>query len=92
MDLRHYLYRPAFPRGRKHSGGDNFRITSIAASCAPTWELKNVEVKWKTTTGISQVRTAEMNDGRAEYTLSGQRARKDYRGIVVSKGRKVLRK
>ena len=68
-----------------------FRYISTA-SCAPTWELKNVEVKWKTTTGISQVRTAEMNDGSAEYTLSGQRARKDYRGIVVSKGRKVLRK
>lgn len=44
------------------------------------------------TTGISStVENQKANDG-ATYNLAGQRVDKNYKGIVISDGKKVIRK
>ncbi len=45
-----------------------------------------------TTTGISSTVQAKKTNNVADYNLAGQRVDKNYKGIVISDGKKVIRK
>lgn len=58
---------------------------------AGTWEIKNLSVKESTSTFIGEVKENNLMEG-SRYNLSGQRVGKDYKGVVIENGRKVLKK
>lgn len=56
---------------------------------AGTWEVKNVSVKDKNATNISNIK-ADTNADSPLYNLAGQRVSKSYKGVVIKNGKKVL--
>ena len=94
------IYRGYYLEGEKFSAEDqiklgdevvvkgrlqNYQGTTPEVATGSSIAILNGEVS-----GISSVNTAAA-DGQA-YTLSGQRVGQEYRGIVISNGKKLLRK
>ena len=59
---------------------------------AGTWEIKKFKVEDKNATGVNTIKTAEQNANAPMYNLAGQRVSKDYKGIVIQNGRKMIKK
>ena len=94
------IYRGYYLEGEKFSAEDqiklgdevvvkgrlqNYQGTTPEVATGSSIAILNGEVS-----GIASVNTAAA-DGQA-YTLSGQRVGQEYRGIVISNGKKLLRK
>lgn len=56
---------------------------------AGTWEVKNISVKDKNATNISNIK-AETNANAPLYNLAGQRVSKSYKGVVIRNGKKTI--
>ncbi len=53
--------------------------------------LMSVSIVRSTSTGISTVKTADVNDG-AIYNLAGQKVGEGFKGIAIRNGKKVVMK
>ena len=72
---------------KQAEGEQILRFTINPGNC----NIDKVELEC-TSTGIDEVGLSQSADDEVKYNLSGQKINANYRGIVVSKGRKILRK
>jgi len=72
--------------GKLFQVGFRYKSTTNAA---PTWEVKNFFVSGETD-GIESV-TTDANENEDVFNLAGQKVGDSYKGVVIKKGRKILR-
>lgn len=81
-----------FHLGYTFAEGENIAIKGILVQYRNSYEIYPVEDPAQTT-GISDVKKVTVLDENAPiYNLAGQRVSKDYKGVVIQNGRKVIRK
>lgn len=78
--------------------GKQIKIAFVYKSttkCAPTWEIKNLQVVGEVkTNNITHIRAAYhyLDISKPMYNLQGQRVNRYYRGVVIQNGRKYILK
>lgn len=69
-------------------GKQIIRITIIGANC----DIDKVEFKLVESSGISDINSDETDGTSPVYSISGQRVGDNYKGVIIIKGKKVVRK
>lgn len=65
-------------------------ITMCRAQTATNLFITKIEITTSSSTGINSVKTA--NESNVEYNLAGQQVDKNYKGVVVKNGKKMIQK
>ncbi len=72
--------------------GASYDITGIVVPYGKIYEIiPTVAPTATTATGINEVKTAQAENAAA-YNLAGQKVGKDYKGVVVKNGKKIIQK
>ncbi len=81
------------PTDLTYTDNDGSKQHAYAVSAVYTiGESRQTKATWQESTGISQPTTAVTNTSAPAYNLAGQRVGKDYKGIIVVDGKKILRR
>lgn len=72
---------------------DAFRAyISVPSTALSTAASRSIDLDFGGTTGINEIQNAQSSSAAATYDVAGKRVGKNYKGVVVSNGKKMIKK
>ena len=72
---------------------DAFRAyISVPSTALSTAASRSIDLDFGGTTGINEIQNAQSSSAQATYDVAGKRVGKNYKGVVVSNGKKMIQK
>lgn len=72
---------------------DAFRAyISVPSTAHSTAASRSIDLDFGGTTGINEIQNAQSSSAAATYDVAGKRVGKNYKGVVVSNGKKMIQK
>lgn len=72
---------------------DAFRAyISVPSTTLSTAASRSIDLDFGGTTGINEIQNAQSSSAAATYDVAGKRVGKNYKGVVVSNGKKMIQK
>ena len=72
---------------------DAFRAyISVPSAALSTAASRSIDLDFGGTTGINEIQNAQSSSAAATYDVAGKRVGKNYKGVVISNGRKMIQK
>ena len=72
---------------------DAFRAyISVPSTALSTAASRSIDLDFGGTTGINEIQNAQSSSAQATYDVAGKRVGKNYKGVVVSNGKKKIQK
>lgn len=72
---------------------DAFRAyISVPTTALSTAASRSIDLDFGGTTGINEIQNAQSSSAAATYDVAGKRVGKNYKGVVVSNGKKMIQK
>lgn len=84
--------------GKFVHAGDNASIDafrayiSVPSTALSTAASRSIDLDFGGTTGINEIQNAQSSSAAATYDVAGKRVGKNYKGVVVSNGKKMIQK
>lgn len=72
---------------------DAFRAyISVPSTALSTAASRSIDIDFGGTTGINEIQNAQSSSAAATYDVAGKRVGKNYKGVVISNGKKMIQK
>lgn len=72
---------------------DAFRAyISVPTTALSTAASRSIDIDFGGTTGINEIQNAQSSSAAATYDFAGKRVGKNYKGVVISNGKKMIQK
>ena len=72
---------------------DAFRAyISVPSTALSTAASRSIDIDFGGTTGINEIQNAHSSSAAATYNVAGKRVGKNYKGVVISNGKKMIQK
>lgn len=72
---------------------DAFRAyISVPTTALSTAASRSIDIDFGGTTGINEIQNAQSSSAAATYDVTGKRVGKNYKGVVISNGKKMIQK
>lgn len=72
---------------------DAFRAyISVPSTALSTAASRSIDLDFGGTTGINEIQNAQSSSAAATYDVTGKRVGKNYKGVVISNGKKMIQK
>lgn len=82
-----------FVRASNKASIDAFRAyISVPSTALSTAASRSIDLDFGGTTGINEIQNAQSSSAAATYDVAGKRVGKNYKGVVVSNGKKKIQK
>lgn len=82
-----------FVRVGENASIDAFRAyISVPTTALSTAASRSIDIDFGGTTGINEIQNAQSSSAAATYDVAGKRVGKNYKGVVVSNGKKKIQK
>lgn len=82
-----------FVRASNKASIDAFRAyISVPSTALSTAASRSIDLDFGGTTGINEIQNAQSSSAAATYDIAGKRVGKNYKGVVVSNGKKKIQK
>ena len=82
-----------FVRASDKASIDAFRAyISVPTVALPTAASRSIDIDFGGTTGINGIQNAHSSSAAATYDVAGKRVGKNYKGVVISNGKKMIQK
>lgn len=82
-----------FVRASEKASIDAFRAyISVPTAALSTAASRSIDLDFGGTTGINEIQNAQSSSAAATYDVAGKRVGKNYKGVVVSNGKKKIQK
>lgn len=82
-----------FVRASEKASIDAFRAyISVPTAALSTAASRSIDLDFGGTTGINEIQNAQSSSALATYDVAGKRVGKNYKGVVVSNGKKKIQK
>lgn len=82
-----------FVRASEQASIDAFRAyISVPSTALSTAASRSIDLDFGGTTGINEIQNAQSSSAAATYDVAGKRVGKNYKGVVVSNGKKMIKK
>ena len=92
------VYGFSASEGKFVHAGANARINafrayiSVPSTALSTAASRSIDLDFGGTTGINEIQNAQSSSAQATYDVAGKRVGKNYKGVVVSNGKKMIQK
>lgn len=92
------IYGFSASQGKFVHAGDNASINAFRAYISvPTKALstaasRSIDIDFGGTTGINEIQNAQSSSAAATYDVAGKRVGKNYKGVVIRNGKKMIQK
>lgn len=92
------IYGFSASQGKFVHAGDNASINAFRAYISvPTKALstaasRSIDIDFGGTTGINEIQNAQSSSAAATYDVAGKRVGKNYKGVVICNGKKMIQK
>lgn len=92
------IYGFSASQGKFVHAGSNASINAFRAYIAvpttalPTAASRSIDIDFGGTTGINEIQNAQSSSAAATYNVAGKRVGKNYKGVVISNGKKMIQK
>lgn len=82
-----------FVRASANASIDAFRAyISVPFTALSTAASRSIDIDFGGTTGINEIQNAHSSSAAATYDVAGKRVGKNYKGVVISNGKKMIQK
>ena len=82
-----------FVRVGENASIDAFRAyISVPSTALSTAASRSIDIDFGGTTGINEIQNAHSSSAAAIYNVAGKRVGKNYKGVVISNGKKMIQK
>lgn len=82
-----------FVRVGENASIDAFRAyISVPTTALSTAASRSIDIDFGGTTGINEIQNAQSSSAAATYDVAGKRVGKNYKGVVISNGKKKIQK
>lgn len=82
-----------FVRVGENASIDAFRAyISVPTTALSTAASRSIDIDFGGTTGINEIQKAQSSSAAATYDVAGKRVGKNYKGVVISNGKKMIQK
>lgn len=82
-----------FVRVGENASIDAFRAyISVPSAALSTAASRSIDIDFGGTTGINEIQNAQSSSAAATYDFAGKRVGKNYKGVVVRNGKKMIQK
>lgn len=82
-----------FVRAGNNASIDAFRAyISVPTAALSTAASRSIDIDFGGTTGINEIQNAHSSSAAATYNVAGKRVGKNYKGVVISNGKKMIQK
>lgn len=82
-----------FVRVGENASIDAFRAyISVPTTALSTAASRSIDIDFGGTTGINEIQNAHSSSAAATYDVAGKRVDKNYKGVVISNGKKMIQK
>lgn len=82
-----------FVRVGENASIDAFRAyISVPTTALSTAASRSIDIDFGGTTGINEIQNAHSSSAAATYDVAGKRVGKNYKGVVISNGKKMIQK
>lgn len=72
---------------------DAFRAyISVPSTALPTAASRSIDLDFGGTTGINEIQNVQSSSAQATYDIAGKRVGKNYKGVVIRNGKKMIQK
>lgn len=65
---------------------------SVPTTALSTAASRSIDIDFGGTTGINEIQNAQSSSAAATYNVAGKRVGKNYKGVVISNGKKMIQK
>lgn len=65
---------------------------SVPSTALSTAASRSIDIDFGGTTGINEIQNAQSSSAAATYDVAGKRVGKNYKGVVISNGKKMIQK
>lgn len=92
------IYGFSATQGKFVHAGSNASINafrayiSVPTTALPTAASRSIDIDFGGTTGINEIQNAQSSSAAATYNVAGKRVGKNYKGVVISNGKKMIQK
>ena len=82
-----------FVRVGENASIDAFRAyIAVPTTALSTAASRSIDIDFGGTTGINEIQNAQSSSAAATYNVAGKRVGKNYKGVVISNGKKMIQK
>lgn len=81
-----------FVRVGENASIDAFRAYISVPTTNPTAASRSIDIDFGGTTGINEIQNAHSSSAAATYDVAGKRVDKNYKGVVIRNGKKMIQK
>ena len=82
-----------FVRVGENASIDAFRAyISVPSAALPSAASRSIDIDFGGTTGINEIQNAHSSSAAATYNVAGKRVGKNYKGVVICNGKKMIQK
>lgn len=82
-----------FVRVGENASIDAFRAyIAVPTTALPTAASRSIDIGFGGTTGINEIQNAQSSSAAATYDVTGKRVGKNYKGVVICNGKKMIQK
>lgn len=82
-----------FVRVGENASIDAFRAyISVPTTALSTAASRSIDINFGGTTGINEIQNAQSSSAAATYDVAGKRVGKNYKGVVICNGKKMIQK
>lgn len=82
-----------FVRVGENASIDAFRAyIAVPTTALPTAASRSIDIDFGGTTGINEIQNAQSSSAQATYDVAGKRVDKNYKGVVIRNGKKMIQK
>lgn len=82
-----------FVRVGENASIDAFRAyISVPSAALSSAASRSIDIDFGGTTGINEIQNAHSSSAAATYNVAGKRVGKNYKGVVISNGKKMIQK
>lgn len=92
------IYGFSASQGKFVHAGSNASINafrayiSVPSTALSTAASRSIDIDFGGTTGINEIQNAHSSSAAATYNVAGKRVGKNYKGVVISNGKKMIQK
>lgn len=92
------VYGFSASKGKFVHAGSNASINafrayiSVPSTALSTAASRSIDIDFGGTTGINEIQNAQSSSAAATYNVAGKRVGKNYKGVVISNGKKMIQK
>lgn len=82
-----------FVRVGENASIDAFRAyIAVSTTALPPAASRSIDIDFGGTTGINEIQNAQSSSAAATYDIAGKRVGKNYKGVVIRNGKKMIQK